>query len=363
PAELLFRAADALKVDVRQFTVDTTTAVLGELMEVLDDPELHDVDIKATDVRELVQTNPAVGRAFVEVYKKWKASQEDVRTLGAVAPDAVGTLDPGRLPSEEVNDLIARQANHFDEVESVAELYWRRYDLSFDRVYDGLASILREVFRVEVRVASPRAVRGVVRHYDPDRRLLTISEALPPRSRRFHVAHQIGLLSLGATFDRVLADPGLTTAASRRLGRMVLANYFAGALLMPYERFWEAAESERYDIDLLGHRFRTSFEQVVHRLTTLRRSGMEGVPFHLVKTDLAGNVSKRFNGSGITFARVGGRCPLWNVHHAFLQPGRYRVQVQEMPDGTRYFEVARTVSRQHGGFHEPETLHAIGLGC
>ena len=80
---------------------------------------------------------------------------------------------------------------------------------------------------------------------------------------------------------------------------MALANYFAGALLMPYTPFLEAARAERYDIELLAHRFRASFEQVCHRLTALRRPGAEGVPLHFLRIDIAGNISKRFSGSGI----------------------------------------------------------------
>ncbi|MCB9679967.1 MAG: DUF2083 domain-containing protein [Alphaproteobacteria bacterium] len=365
PAELVFVAADALSVDVREFATEGASALLAELMEVLADPDLEDHDVKSSDVRELARAQPGVARVLVDVYRKYKAVQDDVRQLGAMADERGPMLgvDSVRLPSEEVNDLIARRLNHFEDIETVAELLWRRADLSPSRMYEGLESLLRTQFKVDVRVATSRTARGVIRHFDAEHRLLTISETLPPRSRHFHMAYQLGQMAVGHVFDKVAADPGLTTDESRRLCRMVLASYFAGAMLMPYERFWEAAESERYDVELLGHRFRTSFEQVCHRLTTLRRKGMEGVPFHLVKADTAGNIMKRFNGSGVSFARFSGGCPRWAVHGAFLQPGRFRVQVSEMPDGTRYFCVARTVVRRHGGYNEPETVHAIELGC
>lgn len=204
---------------------------------------------------------------------------------------------------------------------------------------------------------------GRVRQYDPTRRQLVLSETLPHHARSFQMAHQLALLGLREALDEVASDPGLTTDTSRTLARMVLANYFGGAVLMPYTRFWEAAEAERYDLELLGHRFRTSFEQICHRLTTLRRPGREGIPFHLVKTDTAGNISKRFSGSGIRFARYSAGCPRWNVNAAFMNPGRIRVQLSVMPDGGTYFCVARTISRRHGGWREPEIVHAIGLGC
>jgi predicted transcriptional regulator len=144
---------------------------------------------------------------------------------------------------------------------------------------------------------------------------------------------------------------------------MVLANYFASAVLMPYQPFLEAARQERYDIELLGHRFRSSFEQTCHRLTTLRRPGAEGIPFHFVRADIAGNISKRFSASGLRFARFSGACPRWNVFAAFLTPGMIRPQLAQMPDGTSYFWIARTVTKESGGYHSPRTLLAIGIGC
>ena len=87
--------------------------------------------------------------------------------------------------------------------------------------------------------------------------------------------------------------------------------------MMPYDRFLEAANEDRYDIDILRNRFGVSFEQVCHRLTTLRRPGAEGVPFHFIRVDIAGNISKRFSASGIHIARFGAACPRWNVYAAF----------------------------------------------
>jgi predicted transcriptional regulator len=114
---------------------------------------------------------------------------------------------------------------------------------------------------------------------------------------------------------------------------------------------------------VLGHRFRTSFEQVCHRLTTLHRPGAEGVPFHFVRIDVAGNISKRFSATGLRFARFSGACPRWNVFAAFLTPGMIRTQLSQMPDDRTYFWIARTLGRESGGYHAPHSTFAIGLGC
>jgi hypothetical protein len=202
-----------------------------------------------------------------------------------------------------------------------------------------------------------------LRRYDPERRLLSLSELLPTRGRTFQLAHQIGLLTQRAALDALSADPLLSTGESRALARVALANYFAGAVLMPYERFLRAACDERYDIDIVSRRFRVGFEQTCHRLTTLRRPGAEGVPFHMIRIDAAGNISKRFSASGIRLARFSGVCPRWNIFSAFLTPGMIRVQLSRMPDGAVYFCVARTILKDSAGYHAQPPVLALGLGC
>jgi len=204
----------------------------------------------------------------------------------------------------------------------------------------------------------------VLRRFDPERQTLSLSEVLPPWSRQFHVAHQIGLLDARNVIDAILARSAnlLTTPESVKLGRVALANSFAAALLMPYDEFLRIAEDVRYDIELLQHHYTASWEQVCHRLTTLRKSGGAGVSFHFVRVDIAGNISKRFSGTGIRFARFSGSCPRWDVHAAFLTPGRIRTQLSKMPDGTAYFCVARTI-RKSFGYASGDALMAVGIGC
>jgi len=171
------------------------------------------------------------------------------------------------------------------------------------------------------------------------------------------------LMTQTAAIEKISKDHALTTAGSRKLARVALANYFASAMLMPYQQILDAARAERYDIELLGHRFRCSFEQVCHRLTSLRRPGKEGIPFHLIRVDIAGNISKRFSASGIRFARFCAACPRWNVHAAFLTPGSIRVQLSQYPNGSNYVSIARTLRKETGGYRSSQPMQAIELGC
>ncbi len=364
-AALLIKLADVFSLDLKSLSGEHDARLAGELLEVFGDTLFDDHAITAADVRELTASSPAAARAMLTLYQAYRGARESAASLAASIydKDDLKGLERSRLPSEEVSDFIQQHTNYFPDLENGAENLWRESALVGDTLFQGLVRYLEEVHGVRVVLEQAPAMQGAVRRFDARRRRLSLSEVLRRGSRNFQLAYQVGLLSQGEVMGRLVKDPLLTTDASRALARVALASYFSGAVLMPYTEFLEAAQAERYDIELLGHRFRASFEQVCHRLTTLRRPQSEGVPFHFVRIDIAGNISKRFSASGLRFARFSGACPRWNVFSAFLTPGMIRTQVSQMPDGTTYFWVARSVRKEGGGYHAPHTTLAVGLGC
>jgi predicted transcriptional regulator/transcriptional regulator with XRE-family HTH domain len=362
-APLLIRLAEVLDLDLRALSAENHARVTADLMEVFGDPIFEAHDVTNAEVRDLCAATPGAARAVLALYQAYRAAREASDTLAATLSDGdLAGVDSSHLPTEEVSDLVQRHMNHFPELEEGAEALWREAAIDPDDLSTSLVRYLGEL-GVRVRVVRTAEMQGAVRRYDPESKVLTLSELLRRGSRNFQLAYQLGLLTQAGALDRAAADPHLTSASSRALARVALANYFAGAVLMPYRPFLEAARAEKYDIELLGHRFRTSFEQTCHRLTTLRRAGAEGIPFHMVRVDIAGNISKRFSASGLRFARFSGACPRWNVFEAFTTPGLVRTQLSQMPDGATYFWVARTVPREYGGWHAPRSMVAIAMGC
>ncbi len=364
-AEHLLRLAEEFEVDLQSFAGDSDASLDADLQEVFGDPVFASVEVPDAERRDLAVQAPAVARAILALHRAYEAALESARSLAEHVTDAADpSIAPsGQLSSEEVSDFIQTHGNHFEELEESAERLWSEGDLDPTNLRSSLVRFLEDRLGIRVRIVAVDRAGGAVRRFDPAAKELTLSELLAPRSRIFQLAHQIGLMTQGAVLDRLTAAATLTTADSRALCRVALANYFAGAVLMPYGRFRKAALDYRYDVELLGNRFRTSFEQVCHRLTSLRRRGAEGVPFHMIRIDIAGNISKRFTASGIRFARFSGACPRWNVHSAFLTPGIVRTQLSRMPDGTTFFCFARTISKGSGGYHAPHTVQAIGMGC
>jgi len=364
-ADLLIKLAETFPLDLKSFSPDHEGRTITELLEVFGDPLFDSNEVIVQDVKELAASSPNIAHGIVRLYEAFSRARTSLQELGErVSEDAANTeIHLSRFPAEEVSDLLQRHMNYFPELEAGAEALRREARLDNDSLFAGLVAFLKKTAGVEVRVVEAATMRSAVRRYDPERKILNLSEILRRGSRNFQLAYQVGLLTQSAVIDRIAQDQHLTSDESRASCRVALANYFASAVLMPYDAFLAAALKERYDIELLGHRFRSSFEQTCHRLTTLRRAGAEGIPFHMLRVDVAGNMSKRFSASGLKVPRFSGACPRWNVFGAFMTPGVIHTQLSQMPDGQIFFGVSRTVRKEGGGHRASHPLYAISLGC
>jgi predicted transcriptional regulator/DNA-binding XRE family transcriptional regulator len=363
--DLLLKLADLFDLNIGDMAEDDEGQLLADLMEAFDDALFEETDLTNTDVRELVRAAPSAARAMLKLYDAFRNSQTDIRSLATqVSEEAEVLLEyESRLPADQISDFIQESGNYFADIEQEAERIRAEAGLDRSDPVIGMTAYLEQTFGVRVAVLPPMPGMGSLRRYDPNTRRLEISEMLPRSSRLFQISHQIGLLAASPVFDTLLLEGGLRTPDVRSLGRIALANYFASALMMPYGPFHQTAKALRYDIELLQHHFDASFEQVCHRLTTLQRPGAKGVPMHMMRVDIAGNISKRFTASGLRIPRHGGACPRWNVYTAFLSPGVINGQVSRMADGNAYFCIARTIQKGGGGYGVPQRVLSIGLGC
>jgi predicted transcriptional regulator/transcriptional regulator with XRE-family HTH domain len=363
-ASLLLKLAQVFRVQLDVFVASDDTRLADDLAEVFGDPLFDAAGVIESELKQVAADSPPVARAIVSLYRAYIDARDSHQAMADRLSVGHGAVANAGLPSEEVSDFIQRRLNYFAPLEQAAERVWVEARLDGDDLYGGLLRHLAARHGVSVRTVRASDERKAMRRFDPKARVLSISEVLPPRSRRFQVAHQLALLEAADAIDEVLDDAReLTSSDARTLGRVAMASYFAAAVIMPYERFLEDARTERYDIELLAHRYGASFEQICHRMTTLRRPGREGVPLHLLRIDIAGNISKRFSASGIRIARFSGACPRWNVHAAFQTPGMIRVQVSRNTDGKTYFCIARTLRSDRGGYQTAHTVQAIGMGC
>lgn len=423
---LLLKLADRFDIDLQTFSQDGEARLFSELSELFGDPLFDGAAPNREEINEVIDLAPTLGPAVVALYRAYRAAREDLQALSErlsdefflststhelrtllttirtsseilrdhqdMAPEdrrrfvAMMAQESERLsavvdqmlsfaadqdpaqgeraapPEDEVDDLLQAQGNHFPTLEEAADRLRDEAGLVESDLPDQSIARLAALVGLEVvTVLQPKGALG--QKPAPLDGRLELDPAESASGQRFHIARAVATMAAADEIDALLAQQNFGSAAAETLYRDLLIGYLAGALILPYDAFLAAARRERYDITRLMALFAASFEQVCHRLTTLQRLNAKGVPFHFLRVDIAGNLSKRFSASGLRIARFGGVCPRWAVHSAFLAPGQIRRQISRMPDGSRYLDVACTVAKGPERFGEPQGQVSISLGC
>ncbi|WP_421724068.1 helix-turn-helix domain-containing protein [Bauldia sp.] len=415
---ILNRIATALDLNASALAGTEEARLIAELGEVVADSTLAELEIDGSDVSDVVGTSPKAARAILALFRAYtearlrsdligerlgeesflaEASQEilalitTIRSYSEILKDygdlsdaerskfvdtlvgeserltgqagdlfdflsGRGARRPQPSPREAIEDFIFDHANYFPALEDAAEAVGRALGSGGDPSAERLTRYLDEQHGLDVE----RSADDEREHLHLEEGRFQLPKTLGRASVRFRLARLIGELEHGDIIDDLAQDAAAAAPASAATLRRALANYFAAALIMPYELFIETANSTRHDIRLLVARFDSSFEQVCHRLATLRRPGTEGVPIHFLRSDIAGNISKRFSASGLRLPRYGSACPRWIIHRAFATPGRIISQVAALPDGEAYLFIASTCMPSDV---DMDSHHAVMIGA
>lgn len=362
-ADMLLRLARTYKIDLADLAGDGGADHTARLQSVLKDPMFADIDIPTLEISDVATSYPGISEAFLRLYTAYREEQLALADRGLHRPPAgpmADTADPydANDPVAEVRRFLAARRNNFANIDDAAE---RLVQVASGQ--RGFIERLKQNHKLDVRFLPPDIMIGSVRRLDVHRRQLLLDDSLDTASLTFQIAQQLAYLELDREIGDAVDAGHFSTRNSALLARRALAGYAAAALIMPYSAFARAAESRRYDLEALARQFGVSFEQTAHRVTTLQRPGAEKVPFFLVRVDPAGNISKLLDGAGFPFARHGGSCPLWSVHSVFRTPRQIVTQWLELPDGQRFFSIARTVTAGGGAYGATRVERAIAVGC
>ncbi len=421
----LLRLAEALEVQPSELTGSEENRVLADLNELSSDPLFADTALQKNDLTTILGVAPNAANAMVTLYRAYRAATDRIDLLSErlshdpflshaahsvvshitsirsfaeilqdyedlsieqrkkftnslakesgrlsnAASEVFGFLesrDTGRQTAsaaDEVDDLIYDYGNYFVPLEERAKAIFPKIARNDSVFLADLIRYLERTHNIQIKRLDPDELGAERFIWDRKKGILSLSKSLPHSSSRFETARLVARLEARDEVEDIVRSTRLTSDASRQRAREALYSYCASALIFPYEQFLKTAVEARYDIEIMKQLYASSWEQICHRLTTLRRPEHEGIPFHLLRTDIAGNVSKRFSASGLQLPRYGGACPRWAVHHALLTPGNVVTQLVKTPDNATYLFIARTVSKGRGGFHRPRGVYSIMLGC
>ncbi|KAA9221518.1 acetate metabolism transcriptional regulator RamB [Corynebacterium amycolatum] len=365
---VLLRITDTFGVDATFFSRDDDSRLLAEVQDVVMDKEIAKSPMDLQEISEMVRDHPDIARIMVDIHRRYRnvtdklslATEE--RNFGNSTDTASGS-QALTMPHEEVRDYFYARQNYIASVDTAAEELARELRIT-DETTD-VVSVLADRLSNDhgIRIALESSLGDVQHSLDRRTKTLYLARHLSPGQRAFRIATELGFLEQGETISEAVASGHFMSEESRKLAQRGVATYYAAALILPYESFHAMAESKRYDIELLSRTYGVGYETICHRLSTMQRPSLRGIPWTFVRVDRAGNMSKRQSATGFHFTHSGGTCPLWNVYETFSYPGKVMRQVALMPDGRPYMWISRTVEHHAARFGKPGKVFAIGLGC
>lgn len=365
---VLLRITDTFGVDATFFSRDDDSRLLAEVQDVVMDKEITESPMDLREIAEMVRNHPDIARIMVDIHRRYRnvTDKLSLATEGRNFSDESASTSVAQaltMPHEEVRDYFYARQNYIDSVDTAAEGLARTLGLA-DEDTDVVAVLSKRLHQEHgIDIALDSNLGDTQHQLDLKTKTLRLARHLTPGQRAFRMATELGFLEQGDTIAEAINTGHFMSEESRKLAQRNVATYYAAALILPYEAFHTTAEATRHDIELLSQHYGVGYETICHRLSTLQRPSLRGIPWTFVRVDRAGNMSKRQSATGFHFTHSGGTCPLWNVYETFSYPGKVMRQLALMPDGRPYMWISRTVEHHSARFGKPGKVFAIGLGC
>ena len=361
--DLLLKLSNVIGIEISDISKKVDANLYQNLMDLLGDNLFEDLDITNFDIKELVNTNPLIAKALVKLGDNYKKKNQDI--VSKVENISGKFIDSRKnsFPGEVVSDFLQENENYFPKLEEFASNFYNKIQTNNRVGYSSICEYLFSAHGIEVKDVVPDEKKPFTKQFDLAKKIFLVSDYLTIETKKLYAGAQVAQLEANKVIDEYLNSFSFPSEESKKLSNVALLNYAGAAIIMPYKSFYEECIKQRYDVELLQNTFAVSFEQVAHRITCLQNPKMRGIPFHMLRADVAGNISKRFSLSGIEIPRYGGACPRWNIYKAFTMPGKINAAVSKMPDGEKYICIARTVEKGIGKHGMEKTLLSIGLGC
>ncbi len=362
-ADLLLKICQELKIEVSDLAVKSDLNLANNISELLDDKLFDDLDILGPEVKDLANTNPKIGRALIRLGDILKKKDHELVNKIEKLSGKIVDSRKSSFPGEVISDFLQENKNYFPKLEDFANKIFDKVKQNNRTRYIALCKFLNSEYGIAVKDVIPEDGKPFSKVFNEKNKELILSDYLSLETKKLHAASQIVQEGAIGEINRLLETFNFPSEESKKLTKVALLNYCGAAILMPYKLFHAECKKLKYDLELLQNTFATSFEQVTHRVTCLNDPNLPGVPFHFLRVDVAGNISKRFSLSGIEIPRYGGACPRWNVYSAFSRPGVIQAAVSKMTNGEKYVCIARTVEKGIGRYGQKKSMLSIGLGC
>src|SRR5690606_30686678 len=240
---LLFRALELYGVEMEHFM-----ASLGErhvddgLARLLDEPLLRSLNLTEDELSSL-SAEPKIVTTITSLFNLYKNPRSQLdNVLTSIArhkqDDGGSGEDSLRFdysPFDEVTDFLEKHHNFFPALEERAKAFREAAGLGLPVRSEVLIAAFERLLGVGTETVEDEGDSSVIWRMDEGERRLVLSRNMIEQRLCFHVAHGAALRIFDeeGIHEAIIAGYPARHGETARLIKIHLANYFAGALLLP----------------------------------------------------------------------------------------------------------------------------------
>ena len=238
---LLIKVGNELGLSLKDLTLESNKRVLSDVMDVLSNEMFEDLDITNQETTEFISSNPNIAKALLTLNDTHKSFKEDMQNrLESMDVNSNVVESPSRLPVEVVSDFLQDNKNYFHDIELASEIIRRNAGLEdVHNIGSGLklTNYLKLKHNVKVEIVPASEELKSFRKFESQNKILNLSEMLTYTSRNFHLAYQVASLESEDVIAKIINSNNIESDEVKTLLKISLLNYFASAILMPYDDF------------------------------------------------------------------------------------------------------------------------------
>ena len=220
--------------DVTELSSGDEARLVSDMREALADPVFAGPAPASADLRLAASNAPALAPCLSS--RCTTAYRQTTERLASL-DEALGRDDARLQPSpwNEVRDFFHYCDKYLDAVDRAAERFAGKIAPGQSTDEAARQTLARH------RITVVETEDAQIRHFDPDAAQLGLSRRAPPATRTFEMLLQLVPLTQEQLLDATLVLVRFQSGEARAIAKNGLANYFAGAAMMPYKRFLDAA--------------------------------------------------------------------------------------------------------------------------
>ena len=174
--DLLLKVCEKLNIELSHLTSKTDINLQNTISEILDDSLFEDLDILGPEVKDLVSTNPKIGKAIVrlgDILKK--KDHELIHKIEKISGKIVDNRK-NSFPGEVISDFLQQHKNYFPKLEDFANKVFEKIQKNNRTRYIALCEYLNSEYSIKVKDVIPDENKPFSKIYNKNKKELLLSD-------------------------------------------------------------------------------------------------------------------------------------------------------------------------------------------